>query len=559
MAIVYMKALESEPSTFDKKFQKLSKGVRQAYEFVSETIRNFKPGETINILEIGCGTGYLSRLITAERTCNYTGIDVSAAMIEHASSETPPDRKLVYFERDFIESDVKDLPDNSFDIIFSTFTLSEQRDVAKRIFLQKIPALLADSGIAIIADEISPPGFRKVFYNLKRFIYSQAALVKAGKTTYPVKDFEEIAKEEGLDITASKNLKGNVRVWTTRKSSSRFEKPVSPLRAALGNLVPIKVSYCVLNGILTRKSITPGLYTVGSPGEKSPVIVTANYYWTVARVNKNLSKAGMSAWILVIDSSGINVWCGAGGGHFTSERVLNALQAFRVMEKVTHRDIILPQLCATGVDNKILVKKGWNVHWGPVDIKDLFNYVQSGLTASPAERRVKFRFGYRLLMGAQHGVFLSLMLACGSLIPLIISFILTDLGTLWFTVMLVFIPLTVLFSLLWGASMVYFPFKSYVGNALLFGTVSGIISGSYLLFLARVTDLITLSFWILAVGLIATLNALDFGGQTPFTAVTVFEADLISGSLPIVIVFLILVLLSLTGQVAMIPLLFSIP
>ena len=59
-----------------------------------------------------------------------------------------------------------------------------------------------------------------------------------------------------------------------------------------------------------RYSIAPGLYAIGNPTGKSPVLVTANYKMTFDIVRRDMR--GHDAWLLVLDTLGINVWCAAG-------------------------------------------------------------------------------------------------------------------------------------------------------------------------------------------------------------------------------------------------------
>ena len=56
-----------------------------------------------------------------------------------------------------------------------------------------------------------------------------------------------------------------------------------------------------------RYRVDPGLYAVGTPNERSDVLVTANYKLTFDTVRKNLT--GMNIWLLVLDTKGVNVWC----------------------------------------------------------------------------------------------------------------------------------------------------------------------------------------------------------------------------------------------------------
>jgi hypothetical protein len=58
-------------------------------------------------------------------------------------------------------------------------------------------------------------------------------------------------------------------------------------------------------------SVPPGLYAVGEPTKDSDVFVTANYKLTFDTLRRELK--GLNAWILVLDTKSINVWCAAGG------------------------------------------------------------------------------------------------------------------------------------------------------------------------------------------------------------------------------------------------------
>src|SRR3990172_2220623 len=66
-----------------------------------------------------------------------------------------------------------------------------------------------------------------------------------------------------------------------------------------------------------KYQVPPGLYAVGQPDRTSPVLVTANYKLTFDRLRSRLSE--INAWILVLDTKGINVWCAAGKGTFGTE------------------------------------------------------------------------------------------------------------------------------------------------------------------------------------------------------------------------------------------------
>jgi hypothetical protein len=141
-----------------------------------------------------------------------------------------------------------------------------------------------------------------------------------------------------------------------------------------------------------------GLYAVGHPDSNSPVLVTGNFDLTVRRLVKAID-GQVDAWVLVADSAGINVWCAAGGGYFTAEKVIAALKSSHLDEVVRHHALILPQLCANGVDGwRIRQETGWGVHWGPVRAADIAAYLAAKRKKTDAMRWVRFPLKDRLEM-----------------------------------------------------------------------------------------------------------------------------------------------------------------
>jgi len=138
-----------------------------------------------------------------------------------------------------------------------------------------------------------------------------------------------------------------------------------------------------------------GLMPIGTPGPKSPVLVTCNFYITVRRIIKNL--AGTDAWLLVADSKGVNVWCAAGGDAFNTRSVVSAIKTSGIEGRVEHRRIILPPLGAPGIKAREVEKQtGWTVRWGPVRAGDIPRFLREGERRTEAMKRVTYRWQERL-------------------------------------------------------------------------------------------------------------------------------------------------------------------
>jgi len=134
-------------------------------------------------------------------------------------------------------------------------------------------------------------------------------------------------------------------------------------------------------------TVDPGLYALGKPDEKSPVFVTANYKMSFDRLRK--AWPGRSAWILVLDTKGINVWCAAGKGTFGTEELVARIGASGLERIVSHREVILPQLSAPGVAaHQVRKRSGFKAIFGPIRSEDLPAFMDNGMKAT-AEMRVK--------------------------------------------------------------------------------------------------------------------------------------------------------------------------
>ncbi|MEW6356429.1 MAG: mercury methylation corrinoid protein HgcA [Planctomycetota bacterium] len=144
-------------------------------------------------------------------------------------------------------------------------------------------------------------------------------------------------------------------------------------------------------------AVAPGLYAVGDPTSESPVFVTANYKMSFDRLRSQLG--GRDGWIMVLNTKGINVWCAAGKGAFGTEEILRRIEAVRLPDVVAHRQLILPQLGAPGVAaHEVKKRSGFRVIYGPVRAEDLPAFMDAGMKATPAMRRVRFGFWDRVVL-----------------------------------------------------------------------------------------------------------------------------------------------------------------
>jgi len=179
-----------------------------------------------------------------------------------------------------------------------------------------------------------------------------------------------------------------------------IETPVGPVPRVTSSLThndrwgTFKVRWGI--GRMNYK-VQPGLYALGNPSRQSPVLVTANYKLSFDTLRRSLPE--FDAWVLVLDTDGVNVWCAAGKGTFSTAELVNRIKTSSLAEVVDHRQVILPQLGAPGVAvfqvNRL---SGFKAVIGPIRASDIPAFMEMGCKASPEMRRKTFPMGERVVL-----------------------------------------------------------------------------------------------------------------------------------------------------------------
>jgi hypothetical protein len=144
-----------------------------------------------------------------------------------------------------------------------------------------------------------------------------------------------------------------------------------------------------------RYIVEPGLYAVNEPGPDAPVFVSANYKLSFDHLRRALD--GISGWILVLDTKGINVWCAAGKGTFGTAELVQRIQVVDLAKQVSHRTLVVPQLGAPGVAaHEVHKQTGFRVVYGPVRAGDIPAFLRNRMKADADMRTVRFRLADRL-------------------------------------------------------------------------------------------------------------------------------------------------------------------
>jgi len=273
-------------------------------------------------------------------------------------------------------------------------------------------------------------------------------------------------------------------------------------------------------------TVEPGLYALGNPDNSSSVLVTANYKMSFDRLREALP--GRDAWLLVLDTEGINVWCAAGKGTFGTEELLRRIMLSGLTKIITHRELILPQLSGPGVAAHQVKKfSGFRVHYGPIRSSDLPAYLDASLKATPEMRVKTFTLRERAVL-----IPIELVAAFKAVLLILLAFFL--LGGLggpagyWANAMNygIFAAIAFLTAILAGAVLTPILLPVLPGRAFsLKGCIVGVVSAVILLIM-RNPDLAVWSgrlealAWLLLAPAFASYLAMNFTGASTYTSLS---------------------------------------
>jgi len=266
--------------------------------------------------------------------------------------------------------------------------------------------------------------------------------------------------------------------------------------------------------------ITPGLYCAGHPTKNSPVLVTANYKLSFDTLRKELSHT--DAWILVIDTRGINVWCAAGKGTFSEEEVAYQVQNAELDKIVSHRELILPQLSANGVAARNLKKLcGFRGRFGPILSSMLPEFLARG-KADEKMKSITFTIKERAVLIPLEicGLWKQILAVC------VLFFVLSGISPEIFSPQTALIRSVTVLAATFGAILTgtvatplllpWIPFRQFW----LKGAVLGALTACFFLYQmvpVPLPEKISLFLWITGC---SSYLAMNFTGSTPFTSLS---------------------------------------
>ncbi len=271
-----------------------------------------------------------------------------------------------------------------------------------------------------------------------------------------------------------------------------------------------------------RYRVKPGLYRLGRPGKDSEVIVTANYKLSFDLVRKSLS--GLNAWILVLETFGINVWCAAGKGTFGSNELIRQVKESQLNLYVSHRRLIVPQLGAPGVSaQKVKEASGFTVKFGPVRAEDIKEYILAAYKKDEAMRTVKFTFKDRLILTAVELANSLRYFLLGIIFLILLSGIHSEgysFSLMWkegLRASLFFLAAYMSGAFLSPLLLPVLPFRHFAGK----GLVAGFLVFACIILLGQLEiSILTLLAWLLISGAVSSYLCMNFTGASTYTSLS---------------------------------------
>jgi acetyl-CoA decarbonylase/synthase complex subunit gamma len=275
-------------------------------------------------------------------------------------------------------------------------------------------------------------------------------------------------------------------------------------------------------------NVIPGLYAVGKPDDNSDVYVSCNFKLSFDILRRALH--GIDAWILVLDTKGINVWCAAGKGTFGTQELAFRIKEHQLEKIVSHKKVIVPQLGATGVSAyKIKEETGFKVVYGPVKANDIPAFVANGYKATPEMRKINFNLWDRMKLIPVELFYAKYYLI---LIPAIF-FILSGLNAHGFSVDYAWnyggrATINLCIAYLSGCVLTpillpLIPFKRFSLKGVTIGWLMAILL-LYFNFLG--TNVVEIISWFLLIGGISSFMAMNFTGASTFTSLSGVQKEM---------------------------------
>jgi len=122
--------------------------------------------------------------------------------------------------------------------------------------------------------------------------------------------------------------------------------------------------------------VQPGIYEINKPKPGDPLMVTTNFSITYFAVANEVESSGLPGWLLVADAEGMSVLTAWAAGKFDADRIAKSVKTTGIMDKISHKRIIIPGHVAVLLGELEEQLPGWEINVGPREAVDLPNYLK---------------------------------------------------------------------------------------------------------------------------------------------------------------------------------------
>lgn len=169
------------------------------------------------ILDIGCGSGAVGRVLKTQGSCVVHGCDISSDALAEADQHL--DMTFFY---DVAEQKLADCTSDSYDVVIATELIEHL--FQPHLLLSEIATVIKPDGVCII----TTPNFL-VWSNRVRMLFGQFAYTKTGLLDeshvhfFTYHTLHDLLKQEGYEVIKEDNVyHPKVPVWLAKKFPSLF-------------------------------------------------------------------------------------------------------------------------------------------------------------------------------------------------------------------------------------------------------------------------------------------------------------------------------------------------
>jgi acetyl-CoA decarbonylase/synthase complex subunit gamma len=124
-------------------------------------------------------------------------------------------------------------------------------------------------------------------------------------------------------------------------------------------------------------TVVEGIYEINNPDENSPIMVTTNFALTYFIVSGEIEGSRVPCYLLIKDSEGLSVLTAWAAGKFGGDDVGAFVKKCGIMDKVKHKNLIIPGYAAAIAGDVEEELPGWSIVVGPREAAHIPAFLKS--------------------------------------------------------------------------------------------------------------------------------------------------------------------------------------